>query len=109
MRTDIAAAYGLAEPIERGYSVCAALLDLHDPRKVLSRTRSPIYIPSTPYELYGDDQYPVDVPALVFPVGAFRCRDKLMIYAGSADKYVILLTCNLKKLLEYLREHGINS
>ncbi len=106
VRTDIAAAYGLAEPIESCYSVCAALLDLHDPRKVLSRTRSPIYIPSTPYELYGDDQYSVDVPAVVFPVGAFRRSDKLMIYAGSADKYVILLTCNLEKLLEYLQEHG---
>ena len=110
LRKDIAAAYGLPESIERGYSICAALLDLQDPRKVLSRTRSPIYIPSAPYELYGDEQYSVDVPAVVFPVGAFCRGGKLMIYAGAGDKYVILLSCNLDKLLEHLIEHcNVNS
>ncbi|MFQ6116116.1 MAG: hypothetical protein ACE5NG_18805, partial [bacterium] len=54
--------YGLSEKIERGYSICAALLDLDDPRKVLCRTQKPIYIPSAPYELFGNEQYPIDVP-----------------------------------------------
>jgi len=47
---DICRAEGLAENIERGYSICAALLDLDNPKKVLCRTRNPIYIPSAPYE-----------------------------------------------------------
>jgi len=98
-------AYGLAERIERGYSICAALLDINNPRKVLCRTRHPIYIPSTAYELYGNDQYTVDVPAVVFPVGAFVREDKLILYVGAGDKYIILLSCTLDDLVNYLWEY----
>ena len=97
--------YGLSKKIERGYSICAALLDLDNPRKVLCRTKKPIYIPSAHYELYGNDLYPIDVPAVVFPVGALVRKDKLILYAGAADKYIILLSCNLSKLVEYLWNH----
>lgn len=99
---DICKAYGLAENIERGYSVCAALLDMNDPEHILCRTRNPIYIPQAPYELYGNDQYPVDVPAVVFPVGAIVRKGKLILYAGAGDKYIILLSCNLDNLVDYL-------
>ena len=102
---DICKAYGLTENIERGYSICVALLDLDNPRKVLCRTQKPIYIPSAPYELYGNDQYPIDVPAVVFPVGAVAQKGKLMIYAGCGDKYIVLLSCNLEKLINYLWEY----
>lgn len=95
-------ALGLAGKIERGYSICAALLDMDDPRRVLCRTRYPIYIPSAPYELYGSEEYPVDVPAVVFPVGAVTRQDKLLIYCGAGDKYVTLLSCNLDELVDYL-------
>lgn len=101
----VSGAYGLAGKIDRAYSVCAALLDLENPRKVLCRTRHPIYIPSAAYELYGDDQYPVDVPAVVFPVGAIVRRGKLIIYAGAGDKYMILLSCNLGTLVDYLWDY----
>ena len=102
---DICKAYGLTKNIERGYSICAVLLDLDHPRKVLCRTRKPIYIPSASYELYGNDQYSVDVSAVVFPVGAFVRNGKLVLYVGAGDKYVILLSCNLEDLLDYLWEY----
>lgn len=102
---EIARVYGLRERIERGYTVCAALLDLEDPRRVLARSRRPIYVPSAPHELYGDEEHPVDVPAVVFPVGAFRSGDKLLVYAGAGDKYTILLGCRLPSLLTYLLKH----
>jgi len=102
---NICKAYGLPQEIERGYSICAALLNLDDPRKVICRTRNPIYIPSAPYELYGNDEYPVDVPAVVFPVGAIVLKNKMLIYAGAADKYIILLSCKLDNLTDYLLEH----
>lgn len=106
MREELCAAYGGAHPIARGYSICAALLDGDDPRRVLRRTSEPIYIPSAPYELDGDDQYDVDVPAVVFPVGAFVQDGKLLIYAGAGDKYTVLLSCALDGLVDYLWEHG---
>lgn len=102
---DICKAYGLAEKIERGYSICAALLDLDDPRKVICRSRNPIYIPSAPYELQGNGQYPVDVPAVVFPMGALVWKNKLLLYAGAGDKYIILLSCSLNNLIDYLFEN----
>ena len=102
---NICRAYGIPQKIERGYSVCAAILDMNDPRRVLCRTKRPIYIPSAPYELYGNEEYPVDVPAVVFPVGAIVRDGKLMIYAGAADKYVILLSCNLNHLTDYLWQY----
>ncbi len=102
---DICKEYGLAEKIKRGYSICAAILDLDDPKKVLCRTRHPIYIPSTPYELMGNEQYPVDVPAVVFPVGAIVRGNKILIYCGAGDKYIILLSCNLDNLVGYLWEN----
>lgn len=102
---NICKAYGLSKEIERGYTVCAALLDLDNPRRIICRTKNPIYIPSVPYELYSNEEYPVDVPAVIFPVGAFVQQDKLLIYAGAADKYIVLLTCSLKNLLNYLLEY----
>jgi len=102
---NICKAYGLSQKIERGYSVSAALLDLEDPRNVICRTKNPIYIPSAPYELYGDEEYPVDVPAVVFPVGAIVLQNRILIYAGAADKYIILLSCKLDKLIDYLLGH----
>ena len=101
----LAKVYGLSQKIKRGYSICAALLDPDDPTKVIRRTQQPIYIPSAAYELYGDEEYPVDVPAVVFPVGAFLLQDKLLIYAGAGDKYIILLSCGLERLVDYLWEH----
>lgn len=103
--SNICEPYGLSKKIDRGYSVCAALLDSNNPEKVLCRTRNPIYIPSAPYELYGNDQYPVDVPAVVFPVGATVIKNKLIIYTGAGDKYVTLLSCNLDNLVDYLCEY----
>jgi len=97
--------YALPQKIKKGYSICAALLDLDDPRKVLCRTRNPIYIPSAPYELGGDEQYLVDVPNVVFPVGAIVWKEKLLLYAGSGDKYMILLSCRLNALINYLWRH----
>ncbi|MFX0208950.1 MAG: hypothetical protein ACFFDT_23400, partial [Candidatus Hodarchaeota archaeon] len=99
---DICKVYGLREKINRAYSISAALLDLQNPRKVLCRTRNPIYIPSLPHELYGDEHYPVDIPAVVFPTGAIVRQDKLLLYCGAGDKYMILLSCKLDNLVDYL-------
>ncbi len=47
----------------------------------------------------------MDVPAVVFPVGAIVQQNKMLIYAGAADKYIILLSCKLDSLIDYLLAH----
>jgi len=98
--------YGLKKGIERGYSICAALLDLENPQKVLCRTQRPIYIPSKPYELWGNHVYPVDVPAVVFPTGVVLKDGKMLLYCGAGDKYVILLSCNMEFLLNFMMNNS---
>ncbi len=103
---EITDAYNLKKDIPRGYSVNAALLDYENPMKVIARSQFPIYIPNKPYELEGDEKYPVDVPNVVFPTGAILKDEKLFIYAGAGDKYEVLLTANIHYLLEYLLKYG---
>jgi predicted GH43/DUF377 family glycosyl hydrolase len=90
--------------INRGYSVCAALLDLNDPTNILCRTKHPLYIPSKPWELFGDANLSIDVPAVVFPVGMIVKNNKILLYCGAGDKYTILLTTKLDSLVNYLWE-----
>jgi predicted GH43/DUF377 family glycosyl hydrolase len=99
---DICKEYGMERKIKRAYSVCAAILDLDNPKKVMCRTKNPIYIPSKPYELEGNKQYPVDVPSVVFPTGAIVSDNKLLLYCGAGDKYTILLSCDINKLIDYM-------
>ena len=99
---EITDCYGLEKEIDRSYNISAALLDLKEPRRVLYRTKLPIYVPSKPYELYGDDSYSLDVPAIVFPMGLVNRDGMLLIYCGSGDKYITLLTCQLEGLIDHL-------
>ncbi|MHA1978237.1 MAG: glycoside hydrolase family 130 protein [Candidatus Hodarchaeales archaeon] len=100
--TSIGRVYGLSSKIKRSYSICAALLDLHDPTKVLCCTKYPVYIPSKPWELYGNETYPVDIPAVIFPMGIIVKDNKMLLYAGASDKYVVLLSSQLDSFLEFL-------
>ena len=106
---NIAHIYGLDSGIERAYSVNVLLLDKDVPRKIIAMSESPVYIPHKPWELYGDEKYPVDIPAVVFPVGAIVRDGYLFVYGGAADKYEILLTCKLDNLIEYLLKYGVRS
>jgi len=103
---DITALYGLNNDIKRGYSISAAILDLNDPTNVLYRTKYPLYIPSKPWEYEGNDNYPIDIPYVVFPTGAIKINSKILIYAGSGDKYMILLSAEIDYLIDYIIKYG---
>ncbi|MES2213944.1 MAG: hypothetical protein V4465_00930 [Patescibacteria group bacterium] len=64
---------------EKVFGVEAVLLDLHDPRRVIGRTKGPFLVPEEPYEHVGL------VPNIVFPSGATVEGDALSIYYGAAD------------------------
>ena len=82
---------------EKVYSAGAALLDLHDPGKIIGRTKTPILEPKEPYEKLGD------VNNVVFPTGACVVdNDKLFVYYGAADKVCCLATADLNYLLDHI-------
>ena len=102
---EIAEIYGI-EPQERCYSVCCALLDPENPWKIKARGVYPVYVPSHPYELEGNEKYPVDVPNVIFPVGCVVKDKKAVLYCGAGDRYVVVLSFDVDKLVKYLLEHG---
>jgi predicted GH43/DUF377 family glycosyl hydrolase len=82
---------------DKAYRAGAALLDLHDPSKIIGRTKTPILEPKEPYEKFGD------VSSVVFPTGACVVdNDKLFVYYGGADRVCCLATADLDYLLDQI-------
>ncbi|HNW71623.1 MAG TPA: hypothetical protein PKZ36_00585 [Candidatus Paceibacterota bacterium] len=75
------------------FGIEALLLDLHDPRKIIGRTKSPLIVPEEPYELLGR------VSDVVFPSGVILEKDKLSIYYGATDTTVCVAYVNLTDLI----------
>ncbi len=73
------------------YRTGVAVFDRHDPRKLLSRSDAPIFVPEKDWERVGQ------VPNVVFVEGMVKTRsakdvvgswDYFLFYYGAADKYV---------------------
>lgn len=80
------------------YSLGALLLDLHDPGKVLARSREPILKPEAPYEregFFGD---------VVFTCGLLAEGDLVRIYYGAADAVIAVADLSLAEILAGLSE-----
>ena len=65
----------------RKYSIGAALLDKHDPRKVLGRTAMPLLSPA-------DEDREGYVPNVVYTCGAMRIADDIFMPYGVADSSI---------------------
>lgn len=78
------------------YSACAALLDLDNPRKELSRLPYPLFRPRMDYELLGV------VDRVCFPTGTFLKDDTLYIYYGAADERIACASVHLSELVKEL-------
>ena len=61
------------------FGVEAAILNLTNPRELLSRTKQPLMVPRDEYEKYGR------VPNIVFPSGAIIKGNELSLYYGATD------------------------
>lgn len=79
------------------YHASAALLDLHDPRKVIGRLKKPLFSPTESYEIEGY------VNNVVFPTGTALFNDELYIYYGAADCCVAVASVNINTLLNTLK------
>lgn len=81
----------------RVYRFGLALLDLDDPRRVISRPKDPIFWPSAVWELYGN------VPNVVFSCANVLVGDTVYVFYGGADHVIGLATAPLKELVDYAR------
>jgi predicted GH43/DUF377 family glycosyl hydrolase len=78
------------------YRLGLALLDLHDPRKVICRSQEWIFGPKAPYEREGD------VDDVVFPCGWINRNGTVYMYYGAADSCIGLATAKLQDLTDYI-------
>jgi predicted GH43/DUF377 family glycosyl hydrolase len=87
------------------YRVGLALLDLHEPTRVLRRLPDWILAPLAPYERTGD------VPNVVFPCGLIHdpATDELRMYYGAADSSICLATSRLGDLLDAVLAAPVDS
>lgn len=81
------------------YYACAALLDLDNPQKVISRLKYPLFSPKDKWEKTGV------VNNVVFPSGAIIQQNKLHLYYGAADHVIAAKSIELTELL-YSLEHS---
>ncbi len=91
--------YHGAEETAKGtvYSACAAaLLNLDNPEKVISRLPYALFSPEYEWELKGD------VNNVVFPTGTALFGDTLFIYYGAADTVIACASVNLHELVSEL-------
>ncbi len=78
------------------YSACAALLDLENPQKEISRLPYPLFKPEHDWELKGE------VNNVCFPTGTALFDDTLYIYYGAADERIASASISISKLLTEL-------
>ncbi len=64
------------------YRTAVAIFDRRDPRKVLYRSDTPIFVPEKEWEKVGQ------VPNVVFVEGMVQERNRFLFYYGAADKYI---------------------
>lgn len=79
------------------YSMGAALLDRHDPTRVLYRSMEYLLAPATPYECMGD------VPNVIFPCAALTEGDKVCVYYGAADTCVGIAYGKISEIISFLK------
>lgn len=97
--------YHAVEASSRGriYHAGAALLDLEDPTKTISRLPEPLFSPSSSYEQNGI------VNNVVFPTAALIVGTSLNIYYGAADKVIAMKSINLESLLSALMTCAVSA
>ena len=79
------------------YRLGVALLDLHDPSRVVHRALDAIFEPEETWELKGD------VPNVVFSAANPVVGGTVYIYYGGADRVIGLATAALQDLLAFVR------
>lgn len=91
--------YHGAKETDKGIEYCAcaaALLDLENPSKIITRLPYPLFAPEYSWEKNGE------VNNMVFPTGTALFGDTLFIYYGAADEHIACASLSLSKLITEL-------
>jgi len=83
------------------YCACAALLDLNNPEKEITRLPYPLFKPEEKWELKGE------VNNVCFPTGTVVKNDTLYIYYGAADERIAVASLSISKLLKELMSYAV--
>lgn len=86
------------------YRMGAALLDLHNPLKVLARCPAPLLEPTTYYERFG-----LYIPDVVFPTASPVVDGVIHLYYGVCDTAIALATAPLAAVLDEVKRHPVTS
>jgi len=78
------------------YNACAALLDLENPQKELTRLPVALFSPDYNWEQHGI------VNNVVFPTGTALFGDTLYVYYGAADEHIACASLSFSALLDEL-------
>ncbi len=81
------------------YNLGLALIDRHDPLRVIARSKQPILSPEKDYEKKGQ------VNNVVFSCGAVRVKDELLVYYGAADSTVAVASIEYSKIEQWAEHH----
>jgi len=84
----------------RTYYASAALLDLKNPQKEITRMKTPLFQPEHEWEKNGV------VNNVVFPEGAVQEEDNLNIFYGCADSRIGIAKFNFRNLMDNLAEEA---
>ncbi|MEE8385946.1 MAG: glycosidase, partial [Dehalococcoidia bacterium] len=83
----------------RQYCIGAALLDLHDPSRLIAHLREPLITPE-------DSERDGYVPNVVYSCGAMIHGDELIIPYAKSDTCTGMATVSLRKLLAHLTQRA---
>lgn len=82
------------------YCVGAALLDLKNPNKILSKTPVPLLFPLRKYEVD-----PFEGKGVIFPTGLVIDEDRkdVLLFCGAGDKFTIVKKIELSRIMKKLK------
>lgn len=81
------------------FGVEAVLLDLHDPRMIIGRTKGSFLVPEMYYEKMGF------VSDIVFPSGALIRGDYVDVYYGGGDTHCCIASMKLDDILSHIKDN----
>jgi predicted GH43/DUF377 family glycosyl hydrolase len=76
------------------YCAGAALFSLDNPKKLIAKSKHPIFIPEMEYERRGF------LNSIVFPTGIVIEGNELLVYYGAADTYTAVTKLSLQEVLD---------